>query len=136
MTPPYSGLSRLKFQHPPPPFKKNPIKKYICLASSRFVLTISSTCGDLAANSLNGEEMIIDYTPQGVCARRMIFEVENGIVISAQTIGGCPGNSQGVSKLITGMKVDDIIHRLEGIKCGNKSTSCPDQIAQALKQAL
>ena len=80
--------------------------------------------------------MIIDYTPQGVYARHVILEVENGIVISAQTIGGCPGNSQGVSKLITGMKVDDIIHRLEGIKCGKKSTSCPDQIAQALKQAL
>ena len=80
--------------------------------------------------------MIIDYTPQGVCARRMLIEVENGIITSAQTIGGCPGNSQGVSKLIVGMKVEDVIQRLEGIKCGNKNTSCPDQIAQALKQSL
>ncbi len=80
--------------------------------------------------------MIIDYAPQGVCARRMIIEVEDGVIKSAATLGGCAGNSQGLTKLVVGMKVEDVIKRLEGIKCGNKASSCPDQMAQALKQAL
>ena len=80
--------------------------------------------------------MHIDYTPTGVCARQMSFEIENGIITDAMTIGGCPGNSQGVARLLIGMRVEDAIARLEGIQCGNKGTSCPDQISKALRQAL
>ena len=77
--------------------------------------------------------MFFNYQPKGVCARQMTFEVEDGIVKSLQVQGGCHGNLQGISKLVVGMKVEDVIARLEGIRCGFKPTSCPDQLAQALK---
>jgi len=78
--------------------------------------------------------MTIDYTPKGVCSRKMLIEVDSGVVQSVQVMGGCNGNLQGISKLVEGMKVEDVIARLDGIHCGMKSTSCPDQLAQALKQ--
>ena len=77
--------------------------------------------------------MFFNYQPKGVCARQMTFEVEDGIVKSLQVQGGCHGNLQGISKLVVGMKVQEVIARLEGIRCGFKPTSCPDQMAQALK---
>ena len=77
--------------------------------------------------------MFFNYQPKGVCARQMTFEVEAGIVKSLQVQGGCHGNLQGISKLVVGMKVEEVIARLEGIRCGFKPTSCPDQMAQALK---
>ena len=77
--------------------------------------------------------MFFNYQPKGVCARQMTFEVEDGIVKSLQVQGGCHGNLQGISKLVVGMKVEDVIARLEDIRCGFKPTSCPDQMAQALK---
>lgn len=80
--------------------------------------------------------MVIEYTPQGVCARQMLIEVEDGVVKSFQVLGGCHGNLQGISKLVEGMKVEDVIARLDGIRCGGKATSCPDQLATALKQAI
>lgn len=80
--------------------------------------------------------MTINYQPQGVCSRQMIIEVEEGMVTSLQVVGGCHGNLQGISKLVEGMKVKDVIARLEGVRCGGKPTSCPDQLAQALKQAM
>ena len=80
--------------------------------------------------------MLITYQPQGVCSQQMKIEVEEGIVKSLQVMGGCHGNLQGISKLVEGMKVEDVIQRLEGIRCGGKPTSCPDQMAQALKEAL
>ena len=80
--------------------------------------------------------MTIKYNPKGVCAREFLLDVEDGIVRSVKITGGCNGNLQGISRLIEGMKVEDIISRIEGIRCGFKNTSCPDQIAQALKQAL
>lgn len=80
--------------------------------------------------------MTIQYTPRGVCSRAFQIEVEDGVIESVQVIGGCSGNLQGISRLIEGMRVEDAIARMEGIRCGMKSTSCPDQIAQALKQAL
>ena len=79
--------------------------------------------------------MTIEFTPQGVCSRQMIIEVDNGIVTDVKVVGGCNGNLQGISSLVKGMKVEDVIKRLDGIKCGMKGTSCPDQLAQALKQA-
>jgi len=74
------------------------------------------------------------YKTSGVCARNIDVEVENGIVKSVRFNGGCGGNTQGVSKLVEGMKVEDVIARLENIRCGFKSTSCPDQLAKALKE--
>ena len=80
--------------------------------------------------------MTINYTPRGICARQIIIEVEDGIVQDAKIIGGCSGNSQGVGALVKGMKVDEVIEKLENIKCGSKSSSCPAQLAQALKENL
>ncbi len=73
------------------------------------------------------------YKTQGVCARSIDIEVENGIIKSVFFEGGCNGNTQGVARLVEGMKKEDAIAKLEGIRCGFKSTSCPDQLAQALK---
>lgn len=80
--------------------------------------------------------MTITYQPQGVCSVRIDAEVENGIVKSVAFTGGCNGNAQGLAKLAEGRKVEDVIDALEGIQCGFKQTSCPDQLAQALKQTL
>lgn len=77
--------------------------------------------------------MVFEYRPQGVCSRLMRIEVEDGVVRSLQVMGGCNGNLQGISKLVEGMKVEEVIARLEGIRCGFKPTSCPDQLAKALK---
>ena len=75
------------------------------------------------------------YKPNGVCSIEMIFDIdENDIVKDLKVIGGCNGNLKGISSLITGMKIDDIILKLSDIKCGYKDTSCPDQIAKALKE--
>ena len=76
----------------------------------------------------------INYTTRSVCSRRIIIDVENDTVISVKFEGGCAGNTQGVSRLVAGMSVDEAISRLEGIRCGFKPTSCPDQLATALKE--
>lgn len=78
--------------------------------------------------------MTYEYLPRGVCSRRMIIEVEDDTVVSLSVEGGCHGNLQGVSALVKGMKVDDVIKKLDGIRCGSKSTSCPAQLAAALKE--
>ena len=78
--------------------------------------------------------MTIEYTPRGVCSRKMTIEIEDGIIRSVQVDGGCSGNLQGISRLVEGMPVDEAISRMGGIRCGWKNTSCPDQMAQALKQ--
>ena len=75
------------------------------------------------------------YKTQGVCAREIEIEVVDDIVKSVKYIGGCSGNTQGVAALVKGMSVDQAIERLSGIKCGPKQTSCPDQLAEALRQA-
>ncbi len=76
------------------------------------------------------------YTPHGVCSRQIELEVEDGVVKNLKVIGGCNGNLQGISKLVEGMKVEDVIKRLKGIDCAGKGTSCPDQIAKALEEIL
>lgn len=77
----------------------------------------------------------ITYVPQGgVCSSQMVIDLEDNIIANVQVVKGCHGNSQGVAALMKGMSVDDAISRLEGITCGRKFTSCPDQLAQALKQ--
>lgn len=78
--------------------------------------------------------MKITYRPKGVCSQLMDIEVEDGKIESVKVTGGCSGNLQGISSLLKGMDVDEAISRMEGIRCGVKATSCPDQIAQALKQ--
>ena len=77
--------------------------------------------------------MTIEYTPRGVCSRKMTIEVEDGIIRSVRVDGGCSGNLQGISRLVEGMPVEEAISRMDGIRCGWKNTSCPDQMAQALK---
>ena len=79
--------------------------------------------------------MTIQYTPRGVCSRAFTIQVEDGVIRSVQIVGGCDGNLKGISSLLLGMPVDEAVRRMEGIRCGNKPTSCPDQIAQALKTA-
>ena len=74
------------------------------------------------------------YIPTGVCAKELLFSIDNDIIIDAKTIGGCPGNSQGISKLIVGMNIDEVISKLKGIDCNGRGTSCPDQIARGLEQ--
>ena len=80
--------------------------------------------------------MTYTYKTQGVCASKIEFEVNEGIVDSIRFIGGCSGNTQGVAKLANGRKVEEVISLIEGIRCGMKATSCPDQLAQALKETL
>lgn len=77
--------------------------------------------------------MTIHYTPKGVCSRQMNIDVEDGLITRVEVIGGCNGNLQGIARLMQGMTPAEAIRRLDGIRCGSKDTSCPDQLAQALK---
>jgi len=79
--------------------------------------------------------MQYEYTTKGTCSRQILFDIEDGKLKNVQYIGGCNGNLKGISKLVEGMDVSEVIARLEGTTCGMKNTSCPDQLAQALKQA-
>ena len=74
------------------------------------------------------------YTPKGVCSMQMIFEIEDNVIKSLKIIGGCPGNTIGVSRLVVGKSVDEVIEMLKGIPCGGRGTSCPDQVAVALEE--
>ena len=80
--------------------------------------------------------MHITYRPKGVCSQLMDIDVEDGIIEKVVVKGGCSGNLQGISSLLVGMKAEDAIARMEGIRCGFKDTSCPDQLSKALRQAL
>ena len=75
----------------------------------------------------------MNYKTQGVCSREINFEVKDNKILSVEFVGGCAGNSQGVARLVEGMDVDIAIQRLQGIPCGKRPTSCPDQLAKALK---
>jgi len=75
----------------------------------------------------------ITYRPKGTCSQLINIGVDDGIIVNTEFIGGCPGNLLAISELIKGMKVNEAIEKLDGIKCGNKKTSCADQLAQALK---
>ena len=76
------------------------------------------------------------YVTKGTCSTAINVEVENGIIQSVEFVGGCHGNTQGVAALVKGMEVEDAIPRLEGIDCRGRGTSCPDQLAKALRQTL
>lgn len=77
-----------------------------------------------------------EYKTNGTCSQRILFDIEDGIVKNVQFLGGCNGNLQGISKLVEGMEVNEVIRRVDGIHCGAKATSCPDQLARALKEAI
>ena len=78
----------------------------------------------------------LTYPTRGVCSRMIDIDIEDGIIQNVQYHGGCSGNTQGVAALVKGMKIEDAIERLAGIRCGFKNTSCPDQLAQALRAYL
>ena len=80
--------------------------------------------------------MQYSYNTSGTCSREIHFEIEEGKVRNLYFVGGCNGNLQGIGKLVEGMTVEEVIARVEGISCGGRPTSCPDQLAQALKQAI
>ena len=80
--------------------------------------------------------MQYEYKTKGTCSQRILFEIEDGKVKNVQYMGGCNGNLKGIGALVEGMDVSEVISRLEGTTCGMKATSCPDQLAQALKEAL
>lgn len=73
------------------------------------------------------------YKTQGTCSTDIDLDIENGVLKEVRYIGGCNGNLQGIAALVKGMRVDDVIARLEGIRCGSKATSCPDQLSKALR---
>ena len=75
----------------------------------------------------------IEFRTSGTCSRMIIIDVEDGVVKDCTFVGGCAGNTKGIGALVRGMRCEDVIARLEGIKCGFKNTSCPDQLARALK---
>ena len=79
--------------------------------------------------------MQYEYKTSGTCSQRILFDIENNKLTNVQFIGGCNGNLKGISSLVEGMDIQDVIARLEGPTCGLKSTSCPDQLARALKEA-
>ena len=76
-----------------------------------------------------------EYKTKGTCSQMIYFDLEDGKVKNVQFLGGCNGNLKGIGQLVEGMNVDDVIARLEGTTCGMKRTSCPDQLAKALKEA-
>lgn len=81
--------------------------------------------------------MIYEFSPKGVCARKISFDLsEDGIIQKMNFTGGCAGNLAGISQLVIGMKASDVANRLKGTTCGLKSTSCPDQLSRALQEAL
>ncbi|MBO5317261.1 MAG: TIGR03905 family TSCPD domain-containing protein [Oscillospiraceae bacterium] len=80
--------------------------------------------------------MHYEYKTKGTCSQYILFDIEDDIVKNVQYIGGCNGNLQGIGKLVEGMTVEEVIARLEGIHCGMKPTSCPDQLATALKNTV
>ncbi len=78
----------------------------------------------------------IEYKTKGTCSRMVIVDVEDGVITDCSFVGGCSGNTQGVASLVIGMKADEAVKKIKGIKCGFKTTSCPDQLALALEEAL
>ena len=80
--------------------------------------------------------MTYEYRTKGVCSAKITFSINDGIVSDVRFMGGCNGNLKGISQLVEGMKAEDVIAKIKGVKCGFKNTSCPDQLATALENAL
>lgn len=81
-------------------------------------------------------EKYYEYTTKGTCSRQIKITLSDGVIESAEFVGGCHGNTQGITKLVKGMKAEDVIARLKGTDCRGRGTSCPDQLAKALEEAL
>ena len=77
-----------------------------------------------------------EYKTKGTCSQKIFFDIEDNKVKNVQFVGGCNGNLKGISRLLKGMKAEDVISRLEGVNCNGRGTSCPDQLAKALKEAI
>ena len=113
------------------------MKKYAVIVATLLTICVLS-CNNKknVDNELTQKEMItkeITYIPEGVCSKQIDISVVNDTIRSVKFTKGCPGNTQAVSRLVEGMQIDAAISRLEGILCGEKETSCPDQLAKALK---
>ena len=80
--------------------------------------------------------MHYEYTPHGVCSTRIVLDIDNDRITDMHFVGGCSGNTQGVSRLVEGMPAEEAVRRLSGIRCGMKATSCPDQLARAIREAM
>lgn len=78
----------------------------------------------------------VEYKTKGTCCKMVVVDTEDGVITACNFVGGCSGNTQGVASLVCGMKIEDAIKKIKGIKCGFKSTSCPDQLAIALEEML
>ena len=78
--------------------------------------------------------MIFQYVPQGICAQRIIVDIEDGVIRDLNIVGGCDGNHKGITALVKGLKVEDVKEKLRGIRCGFRDTSCPDQLSRALEE--
>lgn len=76
------------------------------------------------------------YKPEGVCSREMVIELDGDVIKSVKIIGGCPGNTVGLTNMVQGRRISEVIEKLKGIPCGNKGTSCPDQLAKALEKIV
>jgi uncharacterized protein (TIGR03905 family) len=98
-----------------------------------FISCNNQKCTDKELNQIEMITKNITYIPEGVCSKQMDISVVNDTIRSVKFTKGCPGNTQAVARLVEGMHVDSAIAKLEGICCGEKSTSCPDQLAKALK---
>ncbi|WP_461208292.1 TIGR03905 family TSCPD domain-containing protein [Desulfocurvus sp. DL9XJH121] len=86
-----------------------------------------------AREERTGDEDVSTFTPSGVCSKLIRFTVRDGRVYDVAFTGGCDGNLQGISRLVQGMSVEDVVGKLKGIRCGRKTTSCPDQLSRALE---
>lgn len=105
----------------------------------KFLLRKRKVCDMLVITAIKKKGLIqmrYRYETKGTCAKLIEFTVEDGIVKDVKYTGGCSGNQKGIGMLVEGMKAEDVIKRLSGIRCGLKSTSCPDQLAKALTQVL
>ena len=91
--------------------------------------------GIVSINNIDGFD-VIQYQPQGVCAKMMQIKVKDDIVHSAEFVGGCNGNLSGIGILVKGMSISDVIEKLQGLPCGSRPTSCPDQLTKGLKAYL
>lgn len=80
--------------------------------------------------------MVYSYNTNGTCSRQIIIDVENGIINYVKFIGGCSGNTQGISALVKGMKTEDVLNKCKGIDCAGRGTSCPDQLAKAIEEFI
>ena len=90
---------------------------------------------NIQIKSANGED-IVQYLPQGVCSRVLQFRIKDDIIVDFEAVGGCSGNLGGIGALLKGMKLEEVAQKFEGIPCGNRPTSCPDQISKAINSYI